>query len=103
MRNRIKELRKRDKMSQTALAEIVNATQQSVSQWELDPKSLPIDIACKIADYFHVSLDYLLCRTDEESVSSALKVSELNKKIAKMTYKDQKLVYSIIEIFSKQR
>lgn len=45
MNNRIKELREREGLSQTQLAEKINASQQSISQWENHLKEVPMDIA----------------------------------------------------------
>ena len=50
-------------MSQVALAMIFSTTQASISKYELE-KSLPdLDLVVKMADYFHVSIDYLLGRS----------------------------------------
>ena len=65
MNNRIKELREREGLSQTQLAEKINASQQSISQWENHLKEVPMDIAVALSDYFHVTIDYLMCRTNQ--------------------------------------
>ena len=61
--NRIRQLREENHMSQVALAMIFSTTQASISKYELE-KSLPdLDLVVKMADYFHVSIDYLLGRS----------------------------------------
>jgi repressor LexA len=60
--NRIKELRKAKKLTQTQLARLFNISQQTLSGWEnglFEPDQKTI---FKIADYFGVSVDYLLGR-----------------------------------------
>lgn len=56
----LKELRKEKGLTQTALADILCTTQDSISLWELG-KSLPdIPTLIKIAEFFDVTSDYLL-------------------------------------------
>ncbi len=57
--NRISELRRKSKMSQEKLAEILNVTQASVSLYE-NSGSVPLDILVEISRYFNVTIDYLL-------------------------------------------
>ncbi|MPN50065.1 hypothetical protein SDC9_197691 [bioreactor metagenome] len=65
--NNIKELRKLKKLSQSSLAKIMNVDQTAVSKWELDKAYPDMELAMKLADFFDVSVDYLLGRTDEKS------------------------------------
>lgn len=58
--NRIAELRKEKKLSQKEFGKIIDAAQNTVCQWEngkREPDNLTLN---KIADYFEVSIDYLL-------------------------------------------
>lgn len=61
---RLKELRKKHNVNQTALANLLHVSQRQVSYYESaqDTPSLPSLIT--IADYFDVSLDYLVGRSD---------------------------------------
>jgi transcriptional regulator with XRE-family HTH domain len=72
MNNRIRELRRRSGISQEKLAAALNLTQASISLYETSG-NIPTDMLVAIAEYFRVSVDYLLCRTDEQP--SALTVS----------------------------
>lgn len=56
----IKELRLENKMSQTALAEKLNTTQDTISLWELGKSYPDIFAVVKLAQIFDVSTDYLL-------------------------------------------
>ena len=61
---RLKELRMKHKINQTVLADLLHVSQRQISYYEnaQDIPSLPSLIA--IADYFDVSLDYLVGRSN---------------------------------------
>jgi transcriptional regulator with XRE-family HTH domain len=64
--DRIKELRISRKITQKHFGEILNVSQQAIWKWETK-KNLPnIETIIRIANYFNVSCDYLLERTDCE-------------------------------------
>ncbi len=65
---RLKEIREDRDISQKKLAEILHTTQQQYSKYELGVRLIPIDKLCILADYYNVSLDYLVCRTDERKM-----------------------------------
>lgn len=56
----IRALRLARKMSQVELAEALNVTKQSVSNWENDNIQPSVEMVVKIAKVFSVSVDYLL-------------------------------------------
>lgn len=65
MPNRIKELRAKNRMLQDTLARKVGVSQQTISKIE-NGKTVPyVDVMMDIAKVFNVSLDYLLCLTEE--------------------------------------
>ena len=53
-------LRTKSKMTQSELAKELNYTDKSVSKWEHGEVTPPVDIMKSIADYFGVTLDYLV-------------------------------------------
>ena len=63
---RLKELRKRANISQLKLAIDLNTNQNTISRYENLEREADYEMLIKIADYFEVSIDYLLGRTDEE-------------------------------------
>ena len=63
---RLKELRKKRKVSQLKLALDLNMNQNSISRYENLEREADYETLIKFADYFNASLDYLLGRTDEE-------------------------------------
>ena len=60
---RLKELRKKKGLSQLRLATELNTTQNTISRYETGEREPGIDELIKIADYFNVSVDFLIGRT----------------------------------------
>lgn len=56
-------------LTQKQIAEIVNVKQNTYSQYEIGVLNYPIDVLIKLADYYHVSVDYLLGRTNNPEVN----------------------------------
>lgn len=67
MKFRLKELRQKRKISQLKLALDLNMNQNSISRYENMEREADYETLIKFADYFNVSLDYLLGRTDNEN------------------------------------
>lgn len=61
---RLKEIRKRKGISQLKLAMDLHMNQNTVSRYETGEREPGINELIKIADYFNVSVDYLIERTD---------------------------------------
>lgn len=63
---RIRNLREDHDITQTEIANYLGISQRNYSRYENDDRAIPIDILCKIADYYNTSTDYLLERTDNK-------------------------------------
>lgn len=61
---RLKELRKERKITQLKMAMDLNMSQNSISRYETGERQADYETLIKFADYFNVSIDYLLERTD---------------------------------------
>ena len=61
---RLKYLREQRKISQLKLALDLNMNQNSISRYETGAHEADYATLIKLADYFNVSIDYLLERTD---------------------------------------
>lgn len=66
---RLKELRKQRKITQLKLAVDLNMNQNSISRYETGEHEADYATLIKLADYFDVSIDYLLERTDNPKVN----------------------------------
>lgn len=65
METRIRSLREDNDLTQKELSDFLNISQVAYSYYELDKRSIPIELLSKLADFYHTSVDYLLYRTDE--------------------------------------
>lgn len=83
----LKLLRKQHNLSQKEIGNIFHASQNTVSQWENGTRKPSYDIIQEIADYFDVSVDYLLGRQEQ--------LPELNNK-------DQKEIQKILDETKEQ-
>lgn len=63
--NLLKTLRTEKELSQAQLAEVLGITQDSISLWEKGKRVPDTQYVVKLADFFGVSTDYLLGRSDE--------------------------------------
>ena len=57
MKNRIRELRKAQKLSQSELADIVGTTRQTITSIEVGKYTASLGLAYKIAHYFNLSIE----------------------------------------------
>ena len=64
----IKKLRLVRGINQVEFAKILCVTKQCVSNWENDNVVPSIEMLCKIADFFGVSTDYLLGRSEKRVI-----------------------------------
>ena len=67
MRLRIRDLREDNDLKQQQVADFLMCDQSLYSKYERGERPLPVEFLCKLADYYGVSTDYLLCRTDTKT------------------------------------
>lgn len=65
---RLKEIRKSKGITQLKMAMDLNTNQNTISRYETGEREPSILELIKIADYFNISVDYLLERTDNPSM-----------------------------------
>lgn len=61
---RLRSLREDRDISTTELANVLHIQTRTLNYYETDKREPDYNTLVKIADYFDVSLDYLLCRTN---------------------------------------
>ena len=64
MRLRIRDLREDRDIKQQQIANYLLCDQSLYSKYERGERDLPLAYAVRLADYYGVSVDYLLCRTN---------------------------------------
>ena len=62
---RIKELRKKNLLTQVDLAQKMNVTKGTVSTWETDSRKPSFETLDDLCELFNVCMDYLMGRSDE--------------------------------------
>ncbi|KAI4443864.1 MAG: helix-turn-helix domain-containing protein [Ruminococcus sp.] len=105
VRNRVKELRKERRLRQEELAGRINISQQTVSRIENGDNALAADILMSLANYFDVSIDYILYRSDsrrgEESRVEFDEIQERNynlcRRYEQLNRKNQELIFNLTE------
>ena len=60
----LRALREDRDLRQKDLAEVLNVSQNTYSQYENGVIALTAEVLIRLADYYNVSVDYLLDRTD---------------------------------------
>lgn len=54
------QLRKQNDLSQEQVAQIIGVSKQAYGHYEREERELGYDMLCKLADYYDVSVDYLI-------------------------------------------
>lgn len=67
---KIKQLRKKQKMTQSELGKILNIAKSNVSQYENNINTPDINMLKKISKVFDVSLDYLVGFTNDNKIKN---------------------------------
>lgn len=62
MRLRIKDMREDRDLTQKQIAEYLMCDQSLYSKYEREEREIPLRLLIKLADYYNVSLDYLVGR-----------------------------------------
>ena len=88
--DRIKKLREESNLSQAKLAKFLGVTRSSVNAWEMGISMPTIQYVVSMAQFWHVSTDYLLDIEDHETLS-----------LSGFGEDEKKLIYSLIEYFKK--
>lgn len=75
LKHRLKELRKEKSISQRDLANALKLSPSTIAMYEVGQREPDNEILNRIADYFNVTTDYLLGRTDEKNKPGGLLMS----------------------------
>lgn len=64
---RLRDLREDHDKTQLQMADFLGCKQQTYSRYERGDAQMSYEVLCRLADYFHTSIDYLLGRTDMQT------------------------------------
>lgn len=69
MQNNLRKLRKEHKLTQVALQMKTGIEQSLLSKFENGDRVPPTETLMILADYYNVSIDYILCRTENPRIN----------------------------------
>ena len=103
----LKQLRKAKGLTQTQFASEFNISAGTIAMWETGKRMPDTDMLKKIAQFFNVSIDYLLDNeksspsTDEE-LSENDEIVILNRNAKKLSPEQQKLLNDVVRQMLKE-
>ena len=69
IKNRLRQLRVERKLSQTKVSMDLFLNQNSISRYETGEREAGYELLVQLADYYDVSIDYILFRTDNPNIN----------------------------------
>ena len=92
MKNNLKHLRKTHNLTQKEVAKILGISQQQYSSYELSNTFITIDKALILADFYDVTLDFLVKRRVKRNNIERIKDIESNLKIIRTNLEKNKIL-----------
>ena len=77
---RLKDLREDHDLYQKDIAKVLNISQQYYSKYELGIYTIPTELLIKLANYYDVSVDYIVGLSDEKRINHTINI-KYNKKM----------------------
>jgi len=74
---RLKDIREDNDISQEEMAKILGVNRSTYSMWELEMNVIPLRVLCNFADYFNVSVDYVLGLSNNKNSKNIIKGLDL--------------------------
>lgn len=71
--DRLRELRRERGMQQRELGELYNFSSSAIGSYERNLREPTLELLLQLSEYFGVSVDYLLCRTEERLTAKEYK------------------------------
>lgn len=103
---RLRELQRAEKLTQQELADIAEVSKRTIQNWEDGTSNIKPEKAKKLADYFGVSVGYLLGYSDKDNAKANLLdiiisdgyilQSTLDKCISKLNEIDQQEIRKVL-------
>lgn len=77
--NRIKEIRKANKINQTEFAKKFNISQQTISNWENGITDIDTESLIAISNTYNLSIDYILGKTEDTKIKNIVPITGITK------------------------
>ena len=91
--DKILKLMNEEKVSRSELSKALNINYQTLCKYIQNKRTIPKDVLINIANYFNVTLDYLLNRNEIYMLNDTELATEINK----LNENDKKLVKNIVK------
>ena len=81
--NRLRELREEKGLTQKELGLKVNASQNTVSQWENGKRNIEMDLLVQFANLFDCTIDYIIGTSDQKQPQNSKEnaISDIDRRI----------------------
>lgn len=106
----LQKLRTNKSMTQDDLGKLLNVSQSTIAYYESGKKQPSLETLIVIANYFHVSVDYLLDRVDSLNPNPALQKTEISQESLSLLHRlnnltdiDRKEVESYIQFKERSK
>ena len=106
--NRLKSLREERGLFQSDIAKVLGISVAAVGFYENEKRDMSPDTILKLAEYFNVTTDYLLGKTDvrqpisQEDFEKNLLKSKFAEKYNKLTKEQRKTIDALFEVWEKE-
>lgn len=110
--NKIKELREKKGMKQAELGRLLNVNNSAISKYESGKLQLTDETLVKLSNIFEVSIDYILCHTQNNESDTRLSMHEPNISLEAQTILDiynqdpehiKELLYSFSKLSARNK
>lgn len=105
---RLKQLREEKGLKQEELAQLLSVSPSAIGMYERDYREPSDELLIKISEYFQVSTDFLLGKTDirqpisQEAFEKNLLSSKFAEKYKRLTKEQKKTIDALFEVWEKE-
>lgn len=75
----LKKVRNEKRYTQQAIADVLMVSKGAIASWESGARKPDVDTICKLADFYGVSLDYLLGRSEIKKETPPAKAEDVER------------------------
>ena len=99
---RLKDIREDNDLSQENMAKILGVKRSAYSLWELGINVIALEFLCKYADYFNVSIDYVLGVSNDKNnvLNKGLNLKVLGNNLKELRIKNNLSQTNLAEILN---
>ncbi|MCL2018123.1 MAG: helix-turn-helix domain-containing protein [Oscillospiraceae bacterium] len=98
LRHRLRELREFNRLNQADVAALLNITRGAYSMYETSKRQMNHESLCILADFYKITVDYLLGREKREIFLCTEAEKEHLVKLRKLNEHGKKVITTLLEI-----